>query len=49
MRKFFQIILRCVADQNVHFVMYMFRCNGHVPATDSHRRVGAALTSAKRS
>ena len=29
--------------------MYMFRCNGHVPATDSHRRVGAAQTLAKRS
>ena len=30
-------------------ITYVFRCNGHVPATDSHRRVGAAQTSAKRS
>ena len=42
-------ILKSLSYQNVHFVMYMFRCNVHVPATDSHRRVGAAQTSAKRS
>ena len=44
-----QNILKSLSYQNVHFVMYMFRCNGHVPATDSHRRVGVALASAKRS
>ena len=30
-------------------IMYVFRCNGHVPETDSHRRMGVAQTSAKRS
>ena len=30
-------------------IMYMFRCNVHDPATDSHRRVEAAQTLAKRS
>ena len=40
--------LMSLTYRNVHFVMYMFRCNDHVPARDSHRRVGAAQTSAKR-
>ena len=41
-------VLMSLSYQNVNFVMYMFRCNVHVLAIDSHRRVGAAQTSAKR-
>ena len=36
-----------IAESKI-LIMFVCRCNGHVPATDSHRRVGAAQTWARR-
>ena len=36
-----------IAESKI-MIMFVCRCNGHAPATDSHRRVGAAQTWARR-